>query len=247
MNRLWALVPLKNLDSAKTRLAHALADSCRRALVMAMAHDVVAALVQARSVERVVLVSDIPDLPDLLGVPGVTSHCGAQVSGLNEDLSAAALWAGTQGASHVLIAHADLPLITPALVDRFVGTACGNDLPGGLRAAPCKHGTGTNLLLAPLPLPLPLVYGAGSLARFQALAAAAGISCAIRRDPMLAVDIDEPADYAALQLFCARGILKNSATATLLRSNPEPGLRTNIQADLRSRSSFQGRLSLFST
>lgn len=242
MSRLWALVPLKNLSGAKTRLAQALTDSRRMALVMAMAHDVVAALARSRSVERVALVSDIPDLPRQIGVAGVVSHPGAGQRGLNEDLAAAALWAGGQGASHVLIAHADLPLLTPGLIDRFAASAPA----GGLRAACCKHGSGTNLLLAPLPLPLPLVYGAGSLARFRSLAGAAGLPFDVRRDPLLAADIDEPADYEALRLHCARGGGRDSATASLLRRDPDCMPRTDIQSELRSRAIFREGLALSS-
>lgn len=246
MSRLWALVPLKNLASAKTRLANALTGPERRALVMAMARDVTAALANSRAVERVILVSDIPDLPRRLGVPGVVSHIGTGVRGLNEDLGDAALWAGTQGATHVLIAHADLPLLTPALVDRFVGPAGGDGLAGGLRAACCKHGTGTNLLLAPLPLPLPLVFGSGSLAHFRSIATAAGIDFEVRRDPMLAQDIDESSDYEVLQGLCRRGSFKHSATAALLREDRARRLRTGVQADLHCETSSPGRLALSS-
>jgi 2-phospho-L-lactate guanylyltransferase len=228
MNRLYALVPLKNLANAKTRLASALTDTDRQELVMAMARDVVTALAHAHTVERVVLVSDIPDLSERIGLPGLTRHPGASTNanGLNADLTAAAAWASEQGASHVLIAHADLPLLTPALIDQFTATP-----PSGLRAACCKHGTGTNLLLTPLPLPTPLVYGTGSLARFQTLAAAAGLPFDIRRDPLLAVDIDELADYEALQLLCARGGFSNNATAAMLRGESRPNLDRNPRAD----------------
>ncbi|MDR2838227.1 MAG: 2-phospho-L-lactate guanylyltransferase [Azonexus sp.] len=244
MRRLYALVPLKNLSCAKTRLANALADADRSALVMAMAHDVTVALAQSRLIERVVLVSDIADLPDLIGVPGVTRYIPASACGLNEDLSEAAVWAGDQGATDVLIAHADLPLLTPALIDRFAQAT----RPGELRIAPCKHDSGTNLLLAPLPLPL--VYGAGSLARFQSLAAAAGLSCDLWRNPMLAMDIDELADYEALQFLCQHGSFRNSATAALLRRQMGQmgrSLRTEIQPQLRYGSSFHKKIALFST
>ncbi|MDR2187751.1 MAG: 2-phospho-L-lactate guanylyltransferase [Azonexus sp.] len=243
MRRLWALAPLKNLARAKTRLAETLADSCRSALVMAMARDVMAALAQSRSIERLVLVSDMPDSPELIGVPGLTRHPGVG-GGLNQDLTAAALWASAQGATHALFVHADLPLLTPAAVDRFV--AGDDDCPDGLRIAPCKQGVGTNLLLTPLPLPLPLVYGAGSLARFQSLAAAAGLDCALWRDPTLAMDIDESTDYATLQLLCEQGRLPDGATAALLRRPMSRGLRTEMQPQLRYGSSAEEKLALSS-
>lgn len=210
--QVWALVPLKDFAGAKTRLAAALGAEARRALSLAMARDVVTALAHAASVARVLVVSDMPALERLMDVPGVGHFDTGRACGLNEDLEAAAAWAVTQGATHVLVAHADLPRLTPTAIDRFVAGAAAAD---GVRAAACKQGSGTNLLLAPLPLPLPLVFGKDSLARFHAVAAAAGVAIEAVRDPALAADIDELDDFRALAAACARGEL-SGATANLL-------------------------------
>lgn len=213
MSKLWALLPLKDLSAVKTRLADTLDAPARRELVLAMARDVATALVGARAVSRVVLVSDIPDLPRLLGVAGVTCQLAAGVRGLNGDLTAAAGWAERSGARHVLIAHGDLPLLTADAVDRFVTDA---DL-AQLRAACCHQGSGTNLLLAPLPLALPLVFGRDSLTRFRREAKRAGLGFDVRCDPALATDVDNLADYVALQRLSACDEGWCSATASMLR------------------------------
>lgn len=220
MKHLWALVPLKDLAGAKTRLAGALGVRARGDLALAMARDVVAALAHTPAIERIVLVSDIADLERRIGVPGIVCHRNPGPRGLNEDLAAAALWAAGQGATDVLIAHADLPMLTATALERFIADPPAAS--GGLRAAGCKLGTGTNLLLAPLPLPLPLVFGRDSLARFRATAAAAGIPFEVRNDPALAADIDEFEDYLALETLCADGGLVTGATAMLLREKLVP-------------------------
>lgn len=212
--QVWALVPLKDFAGAKTRLAAALGAEARRALSLAMARDVAAALTHASTVARVLLVSDIAGLAHLMDVPGIGHFDTGRACGLNEDLASAAAWAATQGATHVLIAHADLPRLTPAAIDRFVAGAA-TVAADGVRAAACKQGSGTNLLLAPLPLPLPLVFGQGSLARFRAVAAAAGVAIDVARDPALAADIDELDDFRTLAAACSRGEL-SGATASLL-------------------------------
>lgn len=214
MKRLWALVPLKQLAGAKTRLAEALDATARRELALAMARDVVTALAGARSVQRVVLVSDIPELPQLLGISAVASQIRTGARGLNEDLSAAAGWATREGATHVLIAHADLPLLDSAAVDRFAASADFKTL----RAAGCRQGSGTNLLLAPLPLPLPLVFGHDSLARFRRVAGQAGLTLEVMAEPALASDVDDVADYETLLELCERKPRWYCATATFLRS-----------------------------
>lgn len=228
MNSLWALVPLKDLAKAKTRLSGALPPQFRRALALAMASDVAAALAKARSIERVVFVSDIPDLPRLIGVPEVSSLF-TNASGLNEDLSAASLWATNQGASHVLIAHADLPFLTPTAIDQFVAPLGAEESWTGVRVAACKHGTGTNLLLSALPLALPLVFGRDSLAQFRNSAARAAITFDVRFDPALAADIDDLSDFEALDDLWTGGELRDCATAALLRDDRARRRRTGKQ------------------
>ncbi len=215
MNPVWALVPLKDFESAKTRLAVALGADARRELALAMARDVARALACSRAIARVILVSDIADLADQIGVPGIACFDTRGARGLNADLSLAAGWAHAQGAARVLIAHADLPRMTAAAIDRFVLKATPSV---GVRAAACKHGTGTNLLLAPLPLPLPLVFGRDSLARFGRGAAARGIALEVVRDPAIASDVDEPEDFRSLAAASVRGEFVGAATSTWLRS-----------------------------
>lgn len=217
MKQIWALIPLKNFTNAKTRLAGALGADARRALTLAMARDVVAALASSSAVARVILVSDIPHLEHLIGIDGVGYFNTGLAQGLNEDLTTAARWAGTQGATDVLIAHGDLPQLTPQAIDRFI-LGAGRSTADKVRAAACKEGSGTNLLLAPLPLPLPLVFGKNSLARFRQAAAEAEMAIDVVRDSALETDIDELADLKALAASCARGEFVGGATAALLLS-----------------------------
>lgn len=193
--RIFALVPIKDLTLAKSRLAPMLDAGQRRSLMQAMARDVVSILQATPTVERVVLVSDTPDLPSHLEVLSVS--CFAPGGGnLNADLAEAASWAESQGASHALIVHADLPCLTEAALETFLEQA---EPSIGLRIAACRSGTGTNLLYAPLPLPIPLLFGRDSLSRFRGAADAAGIDLAVCSEPHLGADIDEFNDILALQ------------------------------------------------
>jgi 2-phospho-L-lactate guanylyltransferase len=215
MKQVWALIPLKDLASAKTRLSSALDAEARRSLALAMAIDVATAMMHSHAVDRVIMVSDIPNLEQLIEIEGIGYFDTGQAQGLNEDLETAAAWAAAQGATHVLIAHADLPWLTPRAIERFVFEAC--DLPASrLRAAACKEGCGTNLLLAPLPLPLPLVFGKNSLARFCQSAAAVKVAIDVIRNASLAADIDEPGDLRILAAACTRGKRAGRATTDFL-------------------------------
>ena len=156
MSGIWALVPVKQLAEAKTRLAGALNAVSRRELVLAMAHDVSTALVESQALSRVVIVSDIEGIDRMIAVSGISAFDPSPVHGLNQELERSADWAYRQGANYVLIAHADLPSITAKAVQTFI-----NPLPvaGSLRIAASKEGGGTNMLLSPLPLPFPLQFG----------------------------------------------------------------------------------------
>lgn len=215
MRQIWALVPVKNFVLAKSRLASVLSINDRRSLSIAMASDVVTALIQSKTIAHVIVVSDVPDLDRLLGIDGVRHFDTHRTQGLNEDLTAAADWVACQKGTHVLIVHADLPLLTTAAVDRFVDLE--RDTPvARLRVAACKKGTGTNALLAPVPLPLPLVFGNNSLTSFCQIAAETGASIDVVHDLPLATDIDGLDDLRALISACNRGEISGRATATLL-------------------------------
>jgi 2-phospho-L-lactate guanylyltransferase len=214
MRRIWALIPVKDFVQSKSRLASALSAADRRSLAIAMTRDVASALTESKSIERVIVVSDIPGLDQLLGIDGVGHFNTEQACGLNEDLASAIDWVGGQGATHVLVAHADLPLLTAAAVDRFI--ASETDTTSLVRAAACRKGSGTNVLLAPVPLPLPLVFGKNSLTRFRRLAAEAGISLEVVHNSSLATDIDEPDDFCELISALDRGKVAGPATGTFV-------------------------------
>ncbi len=61
---------------------------------------------------------------------------------------------------------------------------------------PDRHGDGTNVVALPTDLAFQFAYGPGSFRRHLAAAIAARHSVRVRRDPLLAADIDTPDDLA---------------------------------------------------
>jgi 2-phospho-L-lactate guanylyltransferase len=212
MTRTWALVPLKNLAQAKTRLEPAVDLPTRRRLVLAMAEDVLSTLGRVRGIERILLVSNEPEAGSLLSDRSLEVFYTADCEGLNRELEQAAAYAVTRGAERALILHADLPWLSTESVERFIaqcpsGAAC---------AAQDKVGTGTNALLAPLPLPLPLLFGVDSLQGFRAEAKARGVDLHVVQDPCLEQDIDRPEDFERLLAAQHSGPLPGESTRHLL-------------------------------
>lgn len=212
MNETWALVPLKRLDRAKRRLAPALTPESRADLVLAMFTDVLEALAGVRSIARILLVSNEPEAGSLFHPANVEVFYSAPSEGMNRELEQAAAYAWSQGAQQVLIVHGDLPYLTARAIGKFLTTAP----PDGMRAAACKLGSGTNVLLLPLPLRIPLVFGRHSLQRFQRLAEGVGQHFDIVRDLRLAADIDDQADFARLSTTAHDGPRPGSATQAFL-------------------------------
>lgn len=218
MKKIWALVPIKDFADAKTRLATALTQNERQALAVAMARDVLAALVSSSLVERVIIVSDILGVVGMLNVARTEVFETGQARGLNRDLATAADWAYEQGATHIIVTHADLPFLTSSSIEELIldQDDDGENSSPTIRAAASRDGSGTNILMTPLPVPLPFLFGPNSLNRFRAAARAAKIHMTVINNTCLATDIDELEDYRLLTTACKQGKLVDSATANHL-------------------------------
>jgi 2-phospho-L-lactate guanylyltransferase len=188
-----AIIPVKALALAKGRLSSILTAAERRALVLAMLGDVLAALGAARGVERVGVISaDETVLALALALGAEALHDRAP--DLNAALAQAAGHYADAGASAALVLPADVPLLTPGEIERLVATRAGAS--GGL-IAPSRDG-GTNALLIWPPLALPFLFGQQSLARHQAAAHARALALRTFHTPGLELDVDRPDDLLLL-------------------------------------------------
>lgn len=196
--RTVALVPIKALTAAKSRLAAALDPAARAALTLRALGNVLAALDTPGIAARVVVTPDEAVLR-AAGAAGATGLL--QIGeGLNEGLAQGRAWAVAAGAEALLIVLGDLPLLSRADVDALLDLA---DRPGVAIFAPDRHGAGTNALLLRPPDALPFAFGAGSLARHRAAAEARGLLPRWYDAPGTALDLDTPADLAALDAILA--------------------------------------------
>jgi 2-phospho-L-lactate guanylyltransferase len=197
-DRVWALVPLRQLAGGKERLAGVLEPGARQALVEAMAADVVAALLAVPlPPQQVLLVSADPAVRAMAAHLGV-GFIACEDEGpdpLNGALTAALRHAAASGAGAVLILHADLPRATPGSLEALL--AAGPPAPSAT-LVPDAAGTGSNCLLLSPPGAMPLAFGTDSRARHRAGALACGIDFREFPDENLGFDVDFPADLARL-------------------------------------------------
>ncbi len=198
-----AVVPVKALDLAKSRLA--LPQPDRRELALAFATDTLAALLDCPEVSAVVVITADPDIATLatsLGAHVVPDHTETLDAAIAEAVARAARQHPTAG---VLVTPADLPCLRPADVSEVLRQAAGH------RAAfvPDRSGTGTTIAIFAPGEPVVTGYGAGSAARHTGLGLYAVPSPPVRARH----DVDTVAD---LRDAAALGL--GPATAAVLRN-----------------------------
>ncbi len=176
------LVPVKAFTDAKARLAAVLGDAERERLARWTATRVLAAAGELPTY----VACDDDHVATWAAEHGATIlwHPGV---GLNAAVNNSVAELRNAGVTDVIVAHGDLP--------RAHSLASLTE-PGTLTLVPDRHGDGTNVIALPTDLQFRFAYGPGSFQRHLDAAIAAGHSVRVCRDPLLAADIDTPADLA---------------------------------------------------
>jgi 2-phospho-L-lactate guanylyltransferase len=190
--KIFAAVPVKSLDEAKSRLAPMVDD--RAALAVRMLEHVLQTLWDSWTAQAIAIVSPDPRVLEIAvrhrARPLLQTH-----GDLNDACRQAADWALRGGAEALALVHADLPWLEAADL-RALAEACPTR---GVVLAPDRHGRGTNLLLARPPQAMPFQFGVDSFARHQESARALGLTCAVYESKGTSHDVDEPADLDLLR------------------------------------------------
>jgi 2-phospho-L-lactate guanylyltransferase len=194
---IWAIVPAKALDQAKTRLAPLLSQGERRALSLAMLREVLGALCHARNLDRVAVVTvdhTVQAVAKALGVEIIPEGRTGQNAALEDGL----LYCREHGASALLVASADLPLLRPALVERLIERGMETGFSRKVLLAASRDGTGTNALFQRPPGVIPFLFGLSSLRLHQQTAIARDVHVGLIQERGWAFDVDTPADLIDL-------------------------------------------------
>jgi 2-phospho-L-lactate guanylyltransferase len=199
---MWALVPLKSPETAKSRLSTRLSPERRRDLFFSLARHVLTTCIESPALERVAVVTanaEVARFAEGLGAlviaePRETGTAPAFVVGLAH--------LATLGISDVLMTAGDLPLLSGRAIDALV--AARADGPG-IVIAPDQSGTGTNALLCSPASAIPPSFGVNSFHLHVAAARARGLAVRIVEDPDLALDLDVEADLDHLHRLASAG------------------------------------------
>jgi 2-phospho-L-lactate guanylyltransferase len=206
-----AVVPVKELTHAKSRLSSHLSPVERRALALDMLCNVLkvlrAALDQQPALphvrlQAVWLISRDPVALKLAAPYGVRP-LHDDTDGLNRALHLAQEKVIQVSADALLVVPADMPLISGAdvagLLTAFHSSATPVLYGPVCVIAPNQHASGTNALGVTLPSSLPFQFGAGSFSCHLRAAYHLGMRVQVYLSPTLALDIDTPADLEQAQ------------------------------------------------
>jgi 2-phospho-L-lactate/phosphoenolpyruvate guanylyltransferase len=218
------LVPVKDMSSAKQRLASVLTQQQRTTLARTMLKDICAALAQvvapplvAPPLSRVGFARQGGDFPrpavalvtnDAFAV-SLARHYSFEIIVDNENLgeseaiAMATAEAEKRGAAFTMVLPGDIPLLRASEVEAVLAAMPQQ----GSVLVPAADARGTNAVLRRPCSLFPLRFGNDSFLPHQASARATGQTCIVLDNadlPGIALDIDRPADLAQLLGFPMR-------------------------------------------
>ncbi|TDH35170.1 2-phospho-L-lactate guanylyltransferase [Pseudohoeflea suaedae] len=186
----WAIVPVKRLEHAKSRLALVLDAQERRQLVRAMLSDVLDTLLRVSQLDGIVVVTSDGEVSRLARQAGAHLVPDIREAGTNEAVRQGLAWLGSQQNGCRLIMPADIPFLTPGEVANVISSLRSHDV----ALVPALRDGGTNILGLRCPARIEAAFGEESFARHLAAARAAAITPAILDLDGAGHDIDVPTD-----------------------------------------------------
>ena len=190
-----AIIPVKRFGRALRRLAGILNRDERAALQEAMLTDLLTACRACPELDAVVVVTNDPharSVADRFGADAVTDHDPPR--GMNAAVHIGQRRALEQGFTVGLVLTADLPLVVPDDLRELLVAAS----PGHIVMSPAHDRVGTNALVMNPPDAIRTRLGPDSWAEHRRAADDAGLVVVERRLQRVGIDIDTPAELAAL-------------------------------------------------
>jgi 2-phospho-L-lactate guanylyltransferase len=154
-----AVIPVKRLSGAKSRLSSRLTLEERATLVTTLVRRTVGVLKQVDAIGRIGVATEERELVESLGEVDWLPDLG----GLNASLAHAASWATGVDARSMLVVPCDLPLLEPSDIRVLLDSSRTEP---GLAIAPTQDG-GTGALLLSPPQVLPPLFGLDSFRRHE--------------------------------------------------------------------------------
>lgn len=188
----WAMVPIKPLNRAKSRLASVLRPEQREHLALGMLIHNLEVLTKASGIAGVLVISrDTKALAAARMVSGVQTLHESGTPELNSALQRASRMLLAWGASATLILPADVPLVRAEDIETMVDLGSYTST---LVIAPDRRRDGTNAIFTRPPDLIDYGFGAGSFQKHIYAAQLVGAKVHIYESEYVCVDVDSPDD-----------------------------------------------------
>jgi len=188
------LVPVKNLATAKQRLASVLDQAARTELAKAMLCDVLEVLAAWANRLKVAIVTSDPFAIDLAGQFGFQVIHDDRNRGETDAIEMATAKCEQRGVQSTLVIPGDIPLIRVGELEAIFQAAPAE----GSVLVPAADRRGTNAALRRPARLFPLRFGNDSFQPHLTAARATGKPCVVLELSGIALDVDRPADLRVL-------------------------------------------------
>src|SRR4051812_22293965 len=205
---IWAIVPVKPFNRAKSRLAKVLTPGEREALAEKLFRHSLDTLTRVKQIAGVLVISRDTKALALARDYHVHTVQEGGAPELNAALLRASQVVRSQGADGVLILPADVPLVTTEDIEQILHLGRYNM---SVVLAPDQKNDGTNTLLVSPPGLIPFAFGEGSFRRHMLLAEEAGATVKVYRSERTILDIDTPPDLELYHRLTGEHIIETRA------------------------------------
>ena len=188
----WAVIPIKPLDDAKSRLADILSPDERRELVIALFVHTVTQIKESGKFEGIAVITADPQVWEISHQMGIDIIEEPIPSDLNESLFNALEWLKPRLVRSLMILPGDLPYLNARLLVDMVAEAEQFNL---MMISPDQSLSGTNALHVTPKEGLAFTFGEDSFIHHVHLAKRMNYNLKIYMSDQLKVDIDTPEDY----------------------------------------------------
>jgi 2-phospho-L-lactate/phosphoenolpyruvate guanylyltransferase len=189
------LLPIKNLQNAKQRLAGVLSPEERLGLARAMLADTTRALCAVQRAQKIFVITNYEPAIEIAAKHGWEILREEHQISESASVDFASRLCVERGIAALLRLPLDLPLIQPSDIDELLATECSAP---AVVMVPSRDGTGTNAILRTPPILFPSHFGPNSFAKHRSEAERVGARIIVRRNERLEMDVDDEADLRAL-------------------------------------------------
>ena len=213
------VLPIKQLNRVKGRLAGVLNEVLRQQLFTAMVRDVLMVVSSTSGINRVIVVTDDPAVAALVAPWQVEVTPEPATPGLIESVTAAGEMLAKASVDAMVFLPGDTPLLT---VEELEAVIASINMPNPenkprLTIVPASDLGGSNCVACCPPDAMRFGFGEDSFRRHLAYAKDLGVEVTVLKQPGMGLDVDTPDDLKELMARLQKDETAGRHTRTFLR------------------------------